>query len=131
MENEVNAPQDLAAYTIPRPIKAVDPIRGLNERYMSFAGHPYTREQRALDHHNLQTISRGHIDNDNDLAAKLGVDPADRDFQASLERLAVQGCLIRKIFEWHYTGKWVPIENPSFTLTAAGDHMAHEKCPED
>jgi len=128
MENEV---VDLAAYTIPKPIKAADPIRGLNERYMSFAGRPYTREQRKSDHDNLVTISRTHVDNDNDLAAKLGVEPTDQDLQASLERIAVQGCLIRKIHDWHYSGKWVPIENPSFTLTAAGDHMAHEKCPED
>jgi hypothetical protein len=128
MENEI---VDLAAYTIPKPIKAADPIRGLNGRLMSFAGHPYTRPQRTPDYHMLVTIARAHVDNDNDLAAKLGVEPTDRDFQASLERLAIQGCLIRKIFEWHYTGKWVPIDNPNFTLTTAGEFMAHEKCPDD
>ncbi len=136
MENEAagsaqrTAPDDLVPQ-YGRPLMAADPVRWLDGRYTSFSGVPLTRPQRALDYRVLQIISRTHVDHDNDLAAKLGVDPTDRDFRTCLERIATKGCLIRKIHEWHYSGKWVPIDNPSFTLTAAGDHLAHEKCPED
>lgn len=127
--NDLLAPVDLVPRG--RNVMSVDPIRGFNGRYMSFAGVQYTRPERSLDYKGLTTISRTGVDNDNDLAEKLGMDPKDRMFRLMMERLATQGCLIRKIFEWHYTGKWVPVENPSFTLTAAGEHMAREKCPED
>jgi hypothetical protein len=105
-------------------------VKWLDGSWFSVDGKLVPKDKRNFDYTVLKKVPYcgGH---ERELARLLGFEYGDKLLRQSLERLSMKGCCIRKLNEWHFTGVWAELPEPTIILTAKGEFLSHEPLPQD